>query len=465
MERIKKIKLVLVFLTILLISLIAYISYFQLVESKKIVDNEYNQRNWVDEDKYIRGKIYSRNGEIIADNVVKDGKKLRYYPYGSLFSHAIGYSSKEYGKTGLEREYNDELINISKKTPIDNIKDIVIEEKKGNDIYTSLDIQLQKEANELLQGHKGSIVLLNPKTGEIYAMVSKPDFDPNNLSKDWENLITNDQSPLLNRAVNGLYTPGSIIKVITAISILENKDKINLLYDDTGSINVDGYTINNYMNQGHGQINLMWALVHSSNTYFVDKSLQLGPKILEDTFSRFMFGKGIPFDYPVESSTNPFVEGMNNLDLAAAAFGQGTTLVTPLNMALSIGAIANNGKMVIPTMINKIDRNEKDFVNEFKDNVLINSTSEEVSKELRDDLAEVVNNYDTATTYNVSSGGKTGTAETGSGFTHAWYLGFAPLEDPYLAVAVILEEDGSLGGTTAAPIGAKMLDLGYEVIK
>lgn len=296
-------------------------------------------------------------------------------------------------------------------------------------------------------------------------MVSKPDFDPNNLSKDWENLITNEQSPLLNRAVNGLYTPGSIIKVITATSILENKDSINLLYDDTGSINVDGYTINNYMNQGHGQINLMWALVHSSNTYFVDKSLQLGPKILEDTFSRFMFGKGIPFDYPVESSTNPFVEGMNNLDLAAAAFGQGTTLVTPLNMALSIGAIANNGKMVIPTMINKIDRKEKDFVNEFKDNVLINSTSEEVSKELRDDLAEVVNNYDTATTYNVSSGGKTGTAETGSGLTHAWYLGFAPLEDPYLAVAVILEEDGSLGGTTAAPIGAKMLDLGYEVIK
>lgn len=97
--------------------------------------------------------------------------------------------------------------------------------------------------------------------------------------------------------------------------------------------------------------------------------------------------------------------------------------------------------------------------------MLINSTSEEVSKELRDDLAEVVNNYDTATTYNVSSGGKTGTAETGSGLTHAWYLGFAPLEDPYLAVAVILEEDGSLGGTTAAPIGAKMLDLGYEVIK
>lgn len=130
MERIKKIKLVLVFLTILLISLIAYISYFQLVEAKKIVDNEYNQRNWVDEDKYIRGKIYSRNGEIIADNVVKDGKKLRYYPYGSLFSHAIGYSSKEYGKTGLEREYNDELINISKKTPIDNIKDLVIEEKR-----------------------------------------------------------------------------------------------------------------------------------------------------------------------------------------------------------------------------------------------------------------------------------------------------------------------------------------------
>lgn len=145
-------------------------------------------------------------------------------------------------------------------------------------------MQLQKEANELLQGHKGSIVLLNPKTGEIYAMVSKPDFDPNNLSKDWENLITNEQSPLLNRAVNGLYTPGSIIKVITATSILENKDSINLLYDDTGSINVDGYTINNYMNQGHGQINLMWALVHSSNTYFVDKSLQLGPKIFGGYF-------------------------------------------------------------------------------------------------------------------------------------------------------------------------------------
>lgn len=173
-----------------------------------------------------------------------------------------------------------------------------------------------------------------------------------------------------------------------------------------------------------------------------------------------MFGSPIEFDLPTEMSSEPFEAGMDNNAFAAASYGQGTTLVSPLQMAMMISSIANDGKMVEPRIVNKIeevDRNEVVTVNQ-NPKVISEVTSPEIAKELQGYLGSVVDNYASAKTVNTSSGGKTGTAETASGLNHAWYVGFAPLDDPKFAVCVVLEEDGTLGGTTAAPIGAQMLD-------
>lgn len=462
----KRIIIVLYALVIVFIFLVLYLAYFQIVKADKIVNNEYNSRLWVDETKYIRGEITDRNGTVIAQTIDgADGEKIRNYPFGSLYCHVLGYASTDYGKTGLEQSYNKELLNITKNTPIDEIKNLVIENTKGNDIRTTLDTELQSYASELMEGHKGSVILMNPKTGEVYAMVSKPGFDPNNISGDWDNLINDNRSPLLNRSTQGLYTPGSVIKVITATAILESADRVDMNYHDEGSTVVDGYTINNFEHIAHGDINLQWALVHSSNAYFVDKALEVGPAKMTEVFNRFMFNREIPFDLNTEISMSPFKEDMTTSDLAAAAYGQGKTLVTPLNMALSISAIANEGKMVKPILVSRIIKSDGELVRNINTESLSQATSAEVANDLKEYLKTVVENYSTAQIPGLSSGGKTGTAETGSGLTHAWYVGFAPYEDPKFAVAVVLEEDGTLGGTTAAPIGARLMERANELIE
>ncbi|MDO5689506.1 MAG: penicillin-binding transpeptidase domain-containing protein [Tissierellia bacterium] len=461
----KRVIIVLSGIVLVFIGLVLYLAYFQVVKAETIVNNPYNSRLWVDESKYFRGKILDRNGTVLAESTeAEDGTIARQYYYGRLFSHVLGYTSTEYGKTGLESSYNNELLNISRNTPIDELKIKMIENSDGNNLMTTLDVTLQQFAMEKLDGHKGSIVLMNPKTGEVYAMVANPNFDPNQISEDWEQLITDSTAPLLNRSTQGLYTPGSVIKVITATALLEEQGQIDLNYHDEGKIEVEGYTINNFEFLSHGDINLKWALIHSSNTYFVEKAMEIGSEKMKAVMERYLFNKEIEFDIPVEVSQSPFEAGMSITDLAAASYGQGTTLVTPLNMAMVASAIANEGKMVKPILVSRIIKADGELLRDNVTRVLSTVTTPEVANELREYMTNVVENYSTAQIGSISSAGKTGTAETASGLSHAWYIGFAPAEDPKFAVAVVLEEDGTLGGTTAAPIGAAMLEQGYFTI-
>lgn len=462
-ENKKNAKIVIYAIVVFYIILIIYLAYFQVVEADKLSDHSYNSRNWIDESQYNRGLIVDRNGQVLAETLEnQEGEKYRNYPYGSLFCHTVGYSFSDYGKTFLESEFNKELLNIEEETPINELRSIIAEDQEGNNLQTTLDVDLQGKARDLLEGHKGSVIVMNPKNGEIYAMQSAPYFNPNNLDNDWETLISHEDSPLLSRSTEGLYTPGSVIKIVTAASIMDAGMDLN--YYDEGSIVVDGYTINNFENLAHGDINMEWALVHSSNTYYVDKALELGPQALKETFEKFMFNQNIPFDLQVAVSQHPFVSGMSDTDLAAASYGQGDTLVTPLLMAMSVSAIANGGKMVEPYIVESIIG--KDYT-ESRNNepvILSQVMTEENAELLQEYLASVVDNYPSAQISTLSSAGKTGTAETGSGQSHAWYVGFAPLENPQFAVAVVLEEDGTLGGRTAAPIGAEMLKTAYDII-
>ena len=461
----KRIITVLVALCALLISLVLYISYFQIFKAETIKQNSNNKRSWINEENVLRGSIVDRNGEVLSYSKKEDDKNIRYYPYGNLYSHVIGYSYRQYGKSGIEKEYNDELLDITENNPLDEFKNLVLPKSVGNDLKLTIDHKMQEKSRSLLEGKKGSIVVMNPSTGEIYSMVSLPDFDSSNLDAEWTGIIDSKDSPLLNRSVQGLYAPGSIFKVITTIAILET-DGIDRNYLCDGTATVDGYTTNDYGNSSHGDIDLNGAFRNSCNPYFVEKSLLVGKEKVGEVAEKFMFNKKIPFDLDVKTSKFDYKSDIKKTKFVASAIGQGDVLVTPLNMAMMASAIANDGEMVKPILVKEvINKNGRTIRTNTKE-ILSSAVNDSIAQEVKAMMREVVasGTGKNASIKNVKVSGKTGTAENASGKDHSWFIGFAPHDNPKLAVAVVLEEDGSTGGAGAAPIARELIIYGLNHI-
>ncbi|MEY8416391.1 penicillin-binding transpeptidase domain-containing protein [Tissierella praeacuta] len=454
----KRIVVVLTGLCLMFISLIVYISYFQIFEAEAIKNNSYNKRLWINEESILRGSIYDRNGRTLAYSEKIDDTYKRYYIYGRLYSHIIGYSYREYGKSGLELQYNNTLLNINENAAINEIKNIVAPTTEGNSIKLTIDHELQAKARTLLKGKKGSIVAMNPSTGEIYAMVSLPDFDVANLKADWKAITESPDSPLINRATQGLYPPGSTFKLITTIAVL-NTANLEEYYNCTGSTNINGYVFKDYQGKAHGNIDLRQALIKSCNTYFTTKSIEIGKDRIGNTAERFMINNNIPFDLPIKSSQFPFKENLDKTDIAAAAIGQGKVLVTPLNMALIVSGIANEGQIVKPILVKEIISKNNKILKKNTTEVLSQGTDSITANKLKDMMVDVVKSGTgkNARIKNIKVAGKTGTAENSSGKSHAWFVGFAPADEPKIAIAVILEEEGSTGGKSAAPIARDIM--------
>ena len=177
---------------------------------------------WINEEKVQRGSIIDRNGKILAYSEKEGETYKRFYNYGNLYSHIIGYSYREYGKVGLELQYNNLLLDISESTTFNELKNMVLPSTEGNTLKLTLDHHLQEYTREQLNGKKGAIVAMNPSSGEIYSMVSMPDFNTSSLRENWNDIMEDTNSPFLNRATSGLYAPGSSFKVLTAMSILDS---------------------------------------------------------------------------------------------------------------------------------------------------------------------------------------------------------------------------------------------------
>lgn len=457
-KEIKRIIIVLSGICFLFVILVGYLSFFQMFKAEAIVNNSYNKRLWINEEKVLRGSIIDRNGKILAYSE-KDGNSYRrFYNYGNLYSHIIGYSYREYGKSGLELEYNNTLLNISDKTPIGELKDMVLPSTEGNTLKLTLDHHLQEYTRKQLNGKKGAVVVMDPGTGEIYSMVSMPDFNTSTLRDDWNDIMEDINSPFLNRAVSGLYTPGSAFKVITTAALLD-RASISKDYTCTGTTTIDGYILKDYNEKGHGNINLEEALVKSCNTYFGEKGVELGKDQLGEVMERFMINKKIPFDLATKKSSFPYKNNLGKTDVAAASIGQGKVLVTPLNMAMIASGIANKGDIMKPILVKEAISPEGKVVKKVDSQVLSKAMDVFTANEIKNMMVEVVNRG-TGTNARIKGlrvAGKTGTAENPSGQSHAWFIGFAPADEPRFAIAVVLEEEGSTGGAAAAPIGRNIL--------
>ena len=450
-----RIKRILLVFSILFVLVTLYLLYFSLFKAKKVADNSYNQRLTQDADRIVRGKIYDRNGEVLAsNNTDENGNPVRFYAYPRIYSHILGYSSKKYGKTGLERTLNKTLLGIE-DTPISEIMGWIENNSVGNDVALTIDTNAQMTTYNLLEGHIGAAVAMNPQTGEIYAMASRPTFNPNDLENEWETYLEDESAPLLPRATQGLYTPGSVFKIITATAVAEDPS-IDETYTDTGELVVEGYTIRNYNEKSYGDVDLTDAIANSINTYFGQKALDLGGTKMDAVCKRFGFGAEIPFELPIASSVSGFSSSSQKIDIAQGGYGQGTTLVTPMEMALATSAVAAGGVMPVPTLVRAVMTPDGNILRTMRPRAYATVTDAKSAAKVTQAMeAMAMNSY--AAIPGVRVAGKSGTAETASGKTHAWFVAFAPVENPRVAVAVVLEEDGTFGAVTAAPIARDIM--------
>ncbi len=454
----KKMIILLIIILIMFLSVILYLTYFQLFKSNKLANHPYNMRNWVDENLIVRGSILDRNERVLTYSVKdSEGKSRRINEYSYMYSSIIGYNSEIYGKSGIENSYNKYLLNIyDSQNVIEKLKEMSLKNTKGNDVKLTINNDLQAYAYGLLENHKGAVVVMDPKTGEILSMVSRPTFDVNNLEENWNQLIESKDSILINRASQGLYTPGSVYKVVTATSILENK--LDLDYEDKGSVVVDGYKFNNYNETAYGPISMREALIHSSNAYFIEKGMELPETKLLETSKRFFLGEDYAFDLPRSLAQITYGSKMTKTEYASSLFGQGKTLITPLDMTLVMAALGNDGIVMRPKIVSEIKDPDGDVILTNKDKELGRATSYDLAEELRDYLKSVVDYNKSIYVPGIEVGGKSGTAENSTGKTHSWYTAMMPIENPEYVVTVLLESEGDTGSQASAPIANKILN-------
>lgn len=449
---------------ILFITIAAYLTLFELFGKETIMANSYNKRLYADDNEIIRGEIYDRSGEKLAYTVKESDTMNRVYPYHELYAHVIGYNSRTYGKTLLEAKYNDILLGNDSLGYINKAENLINgNDKSGDSITLTIDHRLQQLSKELLGSKKGAIVAIDPKTGEILSMISTPDFDPNeeNLSKDWDSISKDDSSPLLPRAIMGLYPPGSTFKVVTAISAINN-NLGETTFDDEGTIVIDGKTFSNYNQKSYGEENMKDALTVSSNVYFSQIAGLVGAENLINTAEKSGIDKKFDFDLSLAKSRIG-TKDMGKTELAATGIGQGKLMVTPLQMAMIASGIANDGVVMKPYLVDEIKTQSGKTLKKTDPHSLYDFTDKYTADLVTDMMISVVDNGTgkEARIDGVKVAGKTGTAQNemssqGEGYDHAWFIGFAPADDPSIAVAIILEYQDKGGGKAAAPIAGKL---------
>lgn len=316
---------------------------------------------------------------------------------------------------------------------------------------------------------KGAVVALNPKTGEVLAMVSKPTYDPKNLEQTIEDANTgvDTESKLLNRTINGLYPPGSVFKTVTLAAALENDPSITgRTFNDTGKITFDdGTELNNYMKQAHGNLDLQMAYRVSSNVVFGTLSMEMGNEKLKEVAERFGFNSRVPgIGMSISESRFPSLKDYELGNIAQSGIGQASVLSSPMQMAIVAATVANDGVLMEPKLVNKIVDKDGNTIKEIQNKTLQSDViSKEIANTIKDYMGYLVSNniYRWPAFEGTNAGGKTGTADymldDGSeGVPHGWFISAAPLDDPKIAVAVIVEQ-GENGAGSAADIASKVV--------
>lgn len=448
---------------VLFLGMMSYTCYYAMTNKQEMIDNSYNSRQEMLRAQNTRGAIYANDGQILAQTLTdEEGNEQREYPFNNMFAHVVGYASN--GRFGIEAQCNSYLIQSNAKLSDKVASEVSGIKYPGDSVMTTLDVRLQEVAYQSLGVYRGAIIVSEPATGKILAMVSKPDFDPNKIGEIWDDLLEDNESGiLLNRATQGLYPPGSTFKIITALEyIRENPDTYNnYSYQCGGRFTLGEDTINCFHGTAHGSENFTKSFAKSCNASFANISVKLDRKSYQKTLSDLLFNKELPVMFVYNKSRVIVDENASDSDVMQASIGQGTDQITPLHMNMITCAIANNGVLMKPYLVDYVENYNGNIVKQFSSGTYGRLITEEEAQALTELMTEVVESG-TATklkglTY--TAAGKTGSAEYNSdkSDSHAWFTGFAPVENPQICVTIIIEGAGS-GGDYAVPIAKRIFN-------
>lgn len=451
--------------------LMGYFAYFQFEVSEQFINNPYNRRQELFVQRVVRGEIYSADGVTLAETVTdSEGNEFRKYPYGRIFAHVVGYS--DHGRTGIESLANFSLLRSNIFYMEKAISDLQGEKSPGDSVTTTLNYELQLRAFDALGRYDGAVVVMEPETGKLLAMVSKPDFDPNTIDADWESLTAEDAeegSVLVNRATQGLYPPGSTFKIFTTLAYMhqnpENYGEYS--FQCSGSCTENNKTIHCHGNKAHGSENLRDSFANSCNSSYASIGLSLNIGQFGELCDSMLFNSSLPTSLEYSQSSFVLREGDGTSAVMETAIGQGKTLVTPFHMALISCAIANDGVLMQPYVIDHVTDAEGNIVTQYLPKQYGMLLTEGDAAVLQDYMRYVVEHGTAGGLKSdlYEAAGKTGSAEFSSSTdaSHSWFVGYAHQkgDKPDIAVAVIVEASG-IGSEYAVPIAQEIFDAYYR---
>jgi peptidoglycan glycosyltransferase len=452
--------------------LVGFTSRWTVFEADALRDNPKNRRELLEEQKIRRGLIRAGDATVLARSLKQaDDSYVRTYPQGRLFSHAVGYSFVRQGRAGLERFYDDDL--SGRNSDLGSLLDRLSgSEQEGDDLVTSLDPGAQRVALQQLGGRKGAVVALDPRTGAIRVMASVPGYDPNAVKSQsaFSALNRDDNAPLLNRNTQSGYPPGSTFKVVTAIAAIDSGRYTpdSRISGRNGKV-VSGVPLNNDAGESFGDITLTEALTHSVNTVFGEVGEKVGKATMKKYMDRLGFGAPVEVDLPRderaasgERRRGRIIPATNGaVDVGRMAIGQDKLTVTPLQMAMVAASVANGGKLMKPHLGDRIVDRDGRTVERIEPEELSQVMSPDTASQVGAMMAQVVKEGTgtAAALEGIDVAGKTGTAEVDRpcGPNQLWFIAFAPVQDPRVAIAVTVECGTGFGGTVAAPIAKAVM--------
>lgn len=447
--------------------LIGHLIYFTATSEQEMINNSYNSRQELLLSRNFRGTIYSRDGVVLAETVM-DGvqDETRVYPLDNLFSHVVGYSTQ--GRMGVEALANYYLINTNISLSSKVANDMAGVKNPGDNVYTTLDVEIQETADNLLGLYRGAVIVTEVKTGKVLAMVSHPDFNPNEIADIWDSLLEDEESSILvNRATQGMYPPGSTFKIVTALEyIRQNPDSYDRYsFNCPGYYSADGDRINCYHGTNHGKVTFLSSFAKSCNASFANIGMSLERDSFRETLDELLFDKELPISLRYSKSSVQISDDSTSGEMMQTSIGQGKTQITPIHLNMITCAIANGGVLMKPMFMDRVESNEGNVVKTFRSETYGRLMSEEEADILREMMTAVVEEG-TATRLrgqDYTAAGKTGSAEYNNikGDSHAWFTGFAPAEDPEVCVTIIVEGAGT-GGDYAVPMARRLFDCYFK---
>jgi len=466
------------------------LNYLQVIAADDLANHPANKRLLIGEYEVDRGEILARDRQtVLARSRATQGdlKYLRRYPEGELYAHTTGYHSFVFGRSEIEQSYNEFLsARAPHLFPQRLVDDILGRDREGATVVTTIDPELQQVATDGMGSFQGGVAAIDPRTGEVLALVGVPSYDPNRLSshdgrqvrRAWDELNEDPDKPMLSNANDDVFPPGSTFKVVTAAAALENGLGPESTWDNPQSLDLPQTTndLDNFGGShclgGAGQITLAQALQVSCNVTFAQVGLEVGAEALVEQARRFGFSEEVPFDIPFAEGQIPEPSAFDQdlPGLAFSAIGQQDVRTNPLHMALVAGSIGNGGVMMRPRLVMEIRDPSGRVIERYEPEEYSRPLSGGNARALTQMMVSVVSSG-TATGAQISGvsvAGKTGTAQTAEGQDpHAWFIAFAPAERPTVAVAVVVLNGGDLGseatgGAIAAPIAKAVMEAALE---